>query len=122
MNRTNYMAIGAAAATALVVGTLAARDAAFSASHAAPAVWQLAEFGKDAVVAFVLAHFAVRLQVLDRNGGIQLGLWIWTGFQATLLIGAVLHEGITWKLYSIHAGDALAKTLSMSVILGSWPR
>jgi hypothetical protein len=37
-----------------------------------------------------------------------------------LLLGALLHEGMPWMLYAIHAGDALVKTLLMTVILGVW--
>jgi len=37
-----------------------------------------------------------------------------------LLMGAVLHEHMAWTLYAIHAGDALVKTLLMTVILGVW--
>jgi hypothetical protein len=38
-----------------------------------------------------------------------------------LLLGAVLHEKMPPKLYAIHAGDALVKTLLMTVI-GLWRR
>ena len=82
----------------------------------------LGEFAKNLVVAFVLAHFVVRLGVSDWKGAVQLGLWVWVGFQAMLLMGAVLHEKMPWTLYAIHAGDALVKTLSMTVILGVWRR
>jgi hypothetical protein len=64
----------------------------------------------------------VRLGVGDWKGALQLGLWVWVGFQAMLLMGAVLHEKMPWTLYAIHAGDALVKTLSMTVILGVWRR
>ena len=37
-----------------------------------------------------------------------------------LLVGAVIHENMPVKLYAIHAGDALVKTLLMTVILGVW--
>lgn len=52
----------------------------------------------------------------------RLGLWVWVGFQAMLLLGAVLHEGMPIALYAIHAGDALSKTLLMSLVLGVWKR
>jgi hypothetical protein len=35
-------------------------------------------------------------------------------------VGSVIHEGYPWKLYAIHTGDALAKTLVMTLILGVW--
>jgi len=68
----------------------------------------------------VIAYFVVRLGVGDWKNALQLGLWIWVGFQAMLLMGAVLHEHMPWMLYAIHAGDALVKTLLMTGILGIW--
>lgn len=88
-----------------------------------PPVWELlGEFVKNLVVAFVLGHFVGRLGIGDWKGAVQLALWVWVGFQAMLLMGAVLHEKMPWKLYAIHAGDALVKTLLMTVILGVWRR
>ena len=88
-----------------------------------PPVWELlGEFVKNLVVAFVLGHFVVRLGIGDWKGAVQLALWVWVGFQAMLLMGAVLHEKMPWKLYVIHAGDALVKTFLMTVILGVWRR
>ena len=87
-----------------------------------PAGEMLGEFVHNAVIAFVLAHFVVRLGVRDWRGALQLGLWVWVGFQAMLLMGAVLHEKMPWMLYAIHAGDALVKTLVMTVVLGVWRR
>ncbi|HEX9094690.1 MAG TPA: hypothetical protein VF990_01165 [Candidatus Dormibacteraeota bacterium] len=34
--------------------------------------------------------------------------------------GSVIHEHYPWKLYAIHTGDALTKTLVIAVILGVW--
>ncbi len=82
----------------------------------------IGEFAKNLVVAFVLAHFVVSLGIGDWKGALQLGLWVWVGFQAMLLMGAVLHEKMPWMLYAIHAGDAFVKTLAMTVILGVWRR
>jgi hypothetical protein len=79
------------------------------------------EFVRNLVVAFVLGYFVVRLEVGDWKSAVQLALWVWVGFQAMLLLGAVLHEKMPPKLYAIHAGDALVKTLLMTVI-GLWRR
>jgi hypothetical protein len=87
-----------------------------------PVAELLGEFAKNVVIAFVLLHFVKRLGVGDWKAGVQLGLWLWVGFQAMLLMGAVLHEKMPWMLYAIHAGDALVKTISMTVILGVWRR
>jgi len=80
----------------------------------------VAEFLRGLVVAFVLARFVVRLQVADWLAAVRLALWIWLGFQAMTIAGSVIHEGYAWQLYAIHAGDALVKTVSMSVLLSLW--
>jgi hypothetical protein len=85
-----------------------------------PAAWEIfGEFAKNLVVAFVLAHFMVSLGIGDWKGASRLGLWVWIGFQAMLLMGAVLHEKMPWMLYVTHAGDAFVKTLAVMVILGA---
>lgn len=48
-----------------------------------------------------------------------LGFIVWAGFQAAGLAGAVVHEEYPFPLYAIHAGDALAKVLAASLILGA---
>ena len=80
----------------------------------------LAEFVRGLIVAVVLAGFVVHLGVVNWVGAIYLGLALWIGFQATSIVGSVIHEKYPLKLYAIHTGDALAKTLVMAVILGVW--
>jgi hypothetical protein len=80
----------------------------------------LAEFVRGLIVAVVLAGFVVHLGVVNLVGAIYLALAVWIGFQATSIVGSVIHEHYPLKLYAIHAGDALAKTLVMAVILGLW--
>jgi hypothetical protein len=130
----NYWAVVVAAVAAFVVGAVWYSPLLFSKAYmnlrglnpdatadTSPPVGELlGEFVRYLVVAFVLAYFVVRLGVSDWMGAVQLGLWVGVGFQATLLIGAVLHENMPWKLYAIHAGDAIVKTLLMTVILGVW--
>jgi len=80
----------------------------------------LAEFVRGLIVAVVLAGFVAHLGIVNWVDAIYLGLAVWIGFQATSIVGAVIHEYYPWKLYAIHTGDALAKTLVMAVILGVW--
>ena len=75
---------------------------------------------RNLIVAYVLARFVTVLRVVDWKGAIRLGLWVWFGFEAMAIIGAVLHEGYPWQLYLLHAGDALMSTLLMAVVLGVW--
>ncbi|MCI0558207.1 MAG: DUF1761 domain-containing protein [Nitrososphaera sp.] len=132
----NYWAVVVAAVAAFVVGAVWYSPFLFGKAYIElrginpnvpadmrpPAGELLGEFVRNLVVAFVLAYFVVRLGVGDWKGAVQLGLWVWIGFQAMLLLGALLHENMPWKLYAIHVGDALVKTLLMTVILGVWRR
>ena len=134
MLRINYWAVVVAAVAAFVVGALWYSPLLFGIAYTElrgmnpdaiadmrPSAGEmLGEFVRYLVVAYVLARFVVLLRVADRMGALQLGLWVWFGFQAMFLLGAVIHESMPWKLYAIHAGDALVKTLLMTVILGVW--
>ncbi len=133
MNKINLWAVITAAVVAFVLGALWYSPLLFGRVYVdvravtpamasmRPPAWEfVGEFAKNLVVAFVIAYFVVRLGVGDWKGALQLGLWIWVGFQAMLLMGAVLHEHMPWMLYAIHAGDALVKTLLMTGILGIW--
>jgi len=136
MLKTNYLAVVVAAVGAFVVGALWYSPLLFGRAYMElrgmnpgamadmrpPAGELLGEFVRNLVIAYVLAHFVVRLGIGDGKAAVQLGLWVWVGFQAMLLMGAVLHEKMPWMLYAIHAGDALVKTLLMAVILGVWRR
>lgn len=75
------------------------------------------ELARVLVVAYALSRLVERLGVAGWAGALQLGFLVGIGFQAMLLAGAVLHEDMPIALYAIHAGDALAKTLVMTVIL-----
>lgn len=136
MLRMNHWAIAVSAVVAFVVGALWYSPLLFGKAYLQvrglspdamadmrPPAWEMiGELVKNLVVAFVLSYFVVRLDVADWKGALQLGLWVWVGFQAMLLMGAVLHEKMPWTLYAIHAGDALVKTLVVTVILGVWRR
>jgi hypothetical protein len=130
----NYWAVIAAAVVAFVMGglwyspllfgkawvKLRGLNAAVAAGTKMRPAEILAEFLRGFIVAVVLAGFVVHLGVVNWVGGIYLGLAVWIGFQATSIAGSVIHENYPWKLYAIHSGDALAKTLVMAVILGLW--
>jgi hypothetical protein len=133
MPKTNYLAVVAAAVAAFVVGAFWYSPLLFGkaymmlrgidpaiASMRPPAGELVGEFARYLVVAYVLARFVVLLGIVDAMSAVRLALWVWVGFQATLLVGAVIHENMPVKLYAIHAGDALVKTLLMTVILGVW--
>jgi Protein of unknown function (DUF1761) len=52
----------------------------------------LAEFVRGLIVAVVLAGFVVHLGVVNWAGALYLGLALWIGFQATSIVGSVIHE------------------------------
>lgn len=134
MLEINYLAVVVAAVVAFVVGAVWNSSLLFGkermkllgmnpdamADTKMPAGKMLGEFVRGLVVAYVLARFVVLLGVVEWMGAVQLGAWVWIGFQATLLVGAVIWENMPWKLYAIHTGDALVKLLLMAVILGVW--
>lgn len=134
MARTNPLAILVAAAAAFVVGALwyspllfgdaymALRGLSPDALSAAtpPPGELMAEFVRCLVVAYVLARFVARLGVVDWIGAVRLAAWVWLGFQAMAVLGSVIHEHYSWRLFAIHAGDALAKTILVTVLLSLW--
>ena len=134
MLKVNYLVVIAAAVAAMVEGavwyspllfgdawmTLRGVHPGTTANMVPPLGEIIAEFIRSLVVAYVLARFVVLTGVSDWMGAVRLGLWLWLGFQAMAVAGSVIHENYPWQLYAIHAGDALAKTLLMAVIVGAW--
>lgn len=134
MPAMNHLAVVAAAVAALVQGaiwysplmfgnaymTLRGLDPGAMAGMKPPVGEIVAELVRGLVVAYVLAHIIVVLGVSDWAGAVQLAFWLWLGFQAMAIVGSVIHENYPWRLYAIHAGDALVKTMLMAIILGGW--
>lgn len=84
-------------------------------------IWRLAaEVVRALIVATVVAVLA---QTTDASGwadGVSLGLLLWAGFPLVLWLGAVLHEGTSWRLAAIHGGDWLVKLMVVGVIATVW--
>lgn len=73
------------------------------------------------VMIYVLANFVGLLNISNFIEGIQLGFWIWLGFFAsTTLLGSVLWEMKSWKLYSINAAYWLVNLTLNAGILAVW--
>lgn len=70
------------------------------------------------VVAYVFAYLAAALGYQTIGDVIVLGLWIWAGFYATMLLDSVLWEGRPWILYFINASQRLASILLMAIVIG----
>ena len=52
--------------------------------------------------------------------GLQVGFMIWLGFVATILLGGLLWEGKSVKLYCLNITYYLVSILLMSLILVLW--
>ena len=123
-----YALLGAAAA-AFVVGGLWYSPALFGKSYltlrgldsTAAGAMSMPEVAGELARCVLLAW--VMAQLLARGGesgvltALTFGGWMWVAIY-TALAGSVLHEGVPWRLYAIHAGDGLAKMLVMATILG----
>jgi hypothetical protein len=83
-----------------------------------PEMWKVfVELGRSAAVATVLAAIALRLGVVRRASAGSLGLALWIGFPAMILLGSVLWENVPGRLATIHAGDWLVKLLVIAMIV-----
>lgn len=78
-------------------------------------------FVSQLVMACVLAHLLSYVIVLDVLEAIQLAFLLWLGFFATTLIGSVLWEMKSPKLYFINAGYWLTTLVLMASIETAWP-
>ena len=57
------------------------------------AVKALFELLRTFVLAFVIAHLVLRLNVADWKQAVGLGLWLWVGFPVILLTGSIRVTG-----------------------------
>ena len=72
------------------------------------------------VTSYVLAHFVDYLDATAIAGALQAAFWIWLGFVATVMLGTVLWEGKSWRLYFLNAAYWLVNLAVMAVILAVW--
>lgn len=80
----------------------------------------IANFVAALVMAYVLSKSIAVRGMLDAGGAIWLAFWIWLGFIATVMLGSVLWEGKSAKLYWINAGYYLVILCVMALILAAW--
>ena len=79
-----------------------------------------ANFIGTLVMAYVLSHFVDYAGATTVTGGMQAGFWAWLGFIATVLLGNILWEGKSLKLYLLNIGHYLIVLLAMGAILAVW--
>ncbi len=120
-----YKAVAGAALASFVVSMVwygafgeQAADLSRATAETTPAVWKIfVELGRSAVVAVVLSGIAVRLGIVERSRAALLGLAVWIGFPAMILLGSVLWEDVPMTLAAIHAGDWLVKLPVIATIV-----
>mgnify|MGYP001614354345 FL=1 len=81
-------------------------------------MWMAA--GAALLTTYVMSHFVDYLEAATVSEGLQLGFWLWLGFVAPIMLGIVLWEGKSWKLYAINVSYWLVVLLIMGSILAVW--
>ena len=72
------------------------------------------------VMNYVLAHLVDYMQAKTAMEGMQAGFWLWLGFIATVMLGSVLWENKSWKLYLLNVAHYLVVLLASGAILAVW--
>ncbi|MFZ2555569.1 MAG: DUF1761 domain-containing protein [Minisyncoccia bacterium] len=75
------------------------------------------------VMAYVLAHVSYLALIYASSpfhAGISSAFWMWLGFIAPVMLGSVLWDGKSWKLFFLQSGYYLVGLLIMGAIIGSW--
>ena len=131
MSRVNIYAILAASVASFLIGAawyspvffgstyLQLRGLAATPTSAIAVGEIIAEFIRWLIIVCVIAFLFSKLEVKSLSAALLYGLMLWIAFY-TALAGSVLHEGYSWKVYAIHAGDGLLKLMAISSILGLW--
>ncbi|MBI2611008.1 DUF1761 domain-containing protein [Candidatus Kaiserbacteria bacterium] len=69
------------------------------------------------LAAYVMNYFGIAWGVFDVIGAIELGFWCWAGFVAPTMLGMVLWEQRSFKLYAINALYWLVSFIAMAIVL-----
>ncbi|MBI4093751.1 DUF1761 domain-containing protein [Candidatus Kaiserbacteria bacterium] len=69
------------------------------------------------LAAYVMNHFGIAWGVYDMIGAIELGFWSWVGFVAPTMLGQVLWEQKSFRLYLINALFWLVSFIVMAIII-----
>jgi len=129
----NWLAVIAAAAASMIIGTLwygplfgrvwmrlRGKDPAAMDGMKFPADRFAYASVASLVTAYILAQFLSWVLVLGIAGALVLAFWLWLGFYATTLVSGVLWEGQSWELYFFNAAFRLINLLVMAAILEAW--
>lgn len=69
------------------------------------------------LAAYVMRHVGISWFVYDWLGALELGFWCWAGFVAPAMLGMVLWEGKSVKLYLITSLFWLVSFMVMALVL-----
>lgn len=69
------------------------------------------------LVAYVMGYFGMAWAVFDVIGSIELAFWCWVGFVVPTMLGTVLWEQKSFKLYLINASYWLVSFIAMAIVL-----
>lgn len=69
------------------------------------------------LMTYVLSYFSAAWGVFDVVGAVELAFWVWAGFVLPPMLGMVLWEGKSVKLYIINTLYWLVAMVTMSVII-----
>lgn len=72
------------------------------------------------IMAYVLAHFALFMNVDTVSRALALTFWLWVGFIATIRLNSILWEGKPKELYVLDISYHFVGLLLMSLILALW--
>ena len=72
------------------------------------------------ITSYILALLIKVLSVATLMEGVRIGFLLWLGFIATVMLGSVLWEGKSVKLYLIGVSYQLVSIVVMSLILVRW--
>lgn len=69
------------------------------------------------LIAYVMDAIAVSVGISSVVEAVRLGLWLWAGFAVPILLGSVIWEGRSARLYYINIGYWLITFILMTMLL-----
>lgn len=82
--------------------------------------YYVANFIATLITAFVLAVFISATGTDSWLEGANIGFWVWLGFLAPVMLGSVIWEGRTVKLYALNVAYWFVNLIVIGVIIGVW--
>lgn len=80
----------------------------------------IVQFVASVVLAFILDMFVDLYGARIFSEGALVGFWVWLGFFATTLVGSVLWENKSWRLYMLHSMYYLVMLSVVGGVLTIW--